>query len=155
VVDIEWPNQGDWSSAPRIRVNTLSGTKPQTTILEIHALAASPDGTPLVVVLGSSDKGPLAALIRPSDGRKLWSERLLRPNIVPPLETTDGFAWSPKNLDIWRSVSRDVALGGDANIFEEVSRLDARDLDVRAIEDIAGQQPETFKKMSRFQLVRA
>jgi len=127
---------------------------PLATDNEVAFTVSVLDGPALFLMLGFSNESQMARLVRSSDGQELWSGKLLRPNIVPPL-AFDGGVWRLRNPDAWRSVSRDVALGGDTRIFEMVTRLNARDLDVKAIDDISGQNPETFTRTTPFRLVKS
>ena len=128
--------------------------RPSTTLYDsiAFATATGPHGV-LLTMLGLDDKyNGVASLVSATDGNELWSGKLLRPGVVPLL-AENASSWSPRNLDFWASVSRDIALGGDQNIFEQVTRVQENDLDIQSIESIRGQQPDKIQEQTRWQLI--
>jgi hypothetical protein len=121
------------------------------------AIAFTSTAEPRSILFGmlgyANGSGRLAGLVRASDGKLLWSGTLLHPGVIPLLAES-GTGWSPKNLDVWRAVSRDIALGGDENIFDQITRMQVDDLDLKSVIRIQEQLPDTVRERTRWELIR-
>jgi len=78
--------------------------------------------------------------------------RCCPPGWFPLLEERSG-SWCPKNLEFWTLISRNIALGGDENIFDDITRLQADDLDMQSIEKIRDERPDIVQEQTRWQLI--
>lgn len=104
---------------------------------------------------GSEDGEPVGALIRASDGRVLWSGRLLVEDVFPPLRGVDRNTYVVSDEEKWLETSRAIALGGAWAVSARATRIASADLDESTIQRLEKATAQSVPALDRWDVLSA